>query len=49
VIDFTNAGIVCLAYQEECWQATWILTPAIAGLGSQFKDKERRSGASALR
>lgn len=30
VIDFTNAGIVCLAKQDDRWQATWIVTPEIA-------------------
>jgi phosphohistidine phosphatase len=30
VIDFTNAGIVCLEKMEERWQAAWILTPQIA-------------------
>jgi phosphohistidine phosphatase len=32
VIDFTNAAIVCLAYQENRWQVAWILTPEIAGV-----------------
>jgi len=34
VIDFTNAGIVCLEQHEERWQALWILTPEIAGIKS---------------
>jgi phosphohistidine phosphatase len=34
VIDFTNAAIVCLAYQENRWQVAWILTPEIAGVKS---------------
>jgi phosphohistidine phosphatase len=33
VIDFTNAGIVCLEKQDERWQAIWILTPDIAEAG----------------
>jgi len=32
VIDFTNAGIVCLEKGDGRWQAVWILTPEIAGL-----------------
>mgnify|MGYP006308222385 CR=1 FL=1 len=32
VIDFTNAGIVCLAKGEDRWQVTWIFTPEIAGV-----------------
>jgi phosphohistidine phosphatase len=35
VIDFTNAGIVCLERHEERWQALWILTPEMAGIKSQ--------------
>ena len=35
VIDFTNAGIVCLEKQDSRWQATWILTPDIAEIKSQ--------------
>ena len=34
VIDFTNAGIVCLEKKEARWQAVWILTPEIAGIRS---------------
>ena len=34
VIDFTNAGIVCLVKKDSRWQATWILTPEIAEIGS---------------
>lgn len=30
VIDFTNAGIVCLEKKVERWQATWIVTPQMA-------------------
>lgn len=32
VIDFTNAGIVCLAKQEGRWQAMWIVTPEVTGI-----------------
>lgn len=32
VIDFTNAGIVCLAKEEGRWQATWIVTPEVTGV-----------------
>jgi len=35
VIDFTNAGIVCLEKKDSRWQATWILTPQIAEIGSK--------------
>jgi phosphohistidine phosphatase len=35
VIDFTNAGIVCLEKKDGRWQATWILTPRIAEIGSK--------------
>jgi len=31
VIDFTNAGIVCLERKDKRWQAAWILTPELAG------------------
>jgi phosphohistidine phosphatase len=34
VIDFTNAGIVCLEKQDDHWQASWIITPEIAELES---------------
>ncbi len=30
VIQFRNAGIVCLAREEERWLAAWILTPEMA-------------------
>ena len=30
VIDFTNAGIVCLAKKDDRWQATWIVVPEVA-------------------
>jgi hypothetical protein len=30
VIDFTNAGVVCLEKQDDNWQASWIITPEIA-------------------
>lgn len=30
VIDFTNAGIVCLAKEDDRWQVTWIVTPETA-------------------
>lgn len=30
VIEFTNAGIVCLEKKVERWQTVWILTPEIA-------------------
>jgi phosphohistidine phosphatase len=30
VIDFTNAGIVCLEKEDGPWQAVWILTPEMA-------------------
>ncbi len=32
VIDFTNAGLVCLEKGDGPWRATWILTPEIAGV-----------------
>lgn len=35
VIDFTNAGIVCLEKKDSRWQATWILTPAIAEIATK--------------
>jgi phosphohistidine phosphatase len=31
VVKFRNAGIVCLAREDERWQVTWILTPEMAG------------------
>jgi phosphohistidine phosphatase len=34
VIDFTNAGIVCLEKRDSHWQAVWILTPEIAQIKS---------------
>lgn len=34
VIDFTNAGIVCLERKDGRWQAAWIITPQIADLAS---------------
>jgi len=34
VVDFTNAGIVCLAKEDERWQVVWILTPEIAEVAS---------------
>jgi phosphohistidine phosphatase len=34
VIDFTNAGIVCVEKMEKRWQATWILTPKMAEIKS---------------
>jgi phosphohistidine phosphatase len=34
VIDFTNAGIVCLEKQDDHWQVSWIITPEIAELES---------------
>ena len=30
VIDFTNAGIVCLERVDQRWQTVWIITPEIA-------------------
>jgi len=36
VIDFTNAGIVCLVKQDDRWQASWIITPDIAEVQSQI-------------
>lgn len=30
VIDFTKAGIVCLARDDDRWQAQWILLPEMA-------------------
>lgn len=35
VIDFTNAGIVCLEKGDNRWQATWIITPDVAEIKSQ--------------
>lgn len=32
VIDFTNAGIVCIERKAERWQVTWIITPEMARL-----------------
>lgn len=32
VIDFTNAGIVCLERKVERWQTMWIVTPEIADI-----------------
>jgi phosphohistidine phosphatase len=34
VIDFVNAGIVCLGRQDGRWQAMWIITPEIAEIRS---------------
>ncbi len=34
VIEFTNAGIVCLEKTDGRWQATWIITPQIAEMPS---------------
>ncbi len=34
VIDFTNAGIVCLERTVDRWQASWIITPRIAEVKS---------------
>jgi len=34
VIDFTNAGLVCLEKKDSRWQAVWILTPDMAELKS---------------
>lgn len=36
VIDFTNAGIVCLERQDARWQAIWIITPEIAEITSRI-------------
>jgi len=36
VIDFTNAGIVCLEEQDDHWQASWIITPEIAEIASHI-------------
>lgn len=30
VVKFSNAGIVCLTHNNQCWQVAWILTPDIA-------------------
>lgn len=35
VIDFNNAGIVCLKKEDKRWQATWIVTPQIAEIRSR--------------
>ncbi len=35
VIEFTNAGIVCLEKKVERWQVVWILTPDIAEIKSR--------------
>jgi len=35
VIDFTNAGIVCLEKQDGPWRATWIITPEVAAVKRQ--------------
>jgi phosphohistidine phosphatase len=32
VVQFRNAGIVCLAYEEDRWGAAWILTPEMASV-----------------
>jgi phosphohistidine phosphatase len=32
VIDFNNAGIVCLKQEDERWQVEWILSAEIAGI-----------------
>lgn len=31
VVDFQNAGVVCLAHNGEAWSVHWILTPELAG------------------
>jgi phosphohistidine phosphatase len=31
VVQFRNAGIVCLAREEDRWLVAWILTPEMAG------------------
>jgi phosphohistidine phosphatase len=36
VIDFTNAGIVCLEKQDDHWQAPWIITPEVAEIASHI-------------
>lgn len=30
VVQFNNAGVVCLAKEEERWQVIWVATPEIA-------------------
>lgn len=35
VVDFTNAGIVCLGRRAERWQCVWIITPEIAEIGTR--------------
>ncbi len=35
VIDFRNAGIVCLDKKDKRWQASWIITPEMAELKSR--------------
>jgi hypothetical protein len=30
VVQFRNAGIVCLAYEEDRWLVAWALTPEMA-------------------
>lgn len=32
VVEFTNAGIVCLARQADRWRVRWIITPEIAAI-----------------
>ncbi len=34
VIDFINAGIVCLEKKDSRWQVIWILTPEMAEIKS---------------